>query len=271
MQVVSPSKNAINGPYTSSHKGYDHDDVPDKRYYASVDGKVTHVTNTFTTSWIANDKNSDPYYTNGNRPLRTEDFGNFFKILGDNGITQLAAHFPKDGILVKVGQRVKAGELVAIPPGNHNDTGNSTGGHTHTEYRNAQGANIEVTFIAGVPMPETIVVEKKDWDRLFRASQLGDLLINKIGMTGNIADKSEIEMNALAVTIINERDARKSCEESKEAAIKKAREEGYAQGLAQSGSNPTGPQTPEGFAVERIAVEEQIPAGKRTTTYIPKN
>lgn len=144
--VIAPSKNKINGNYSSSHPGYDHDDVPVKEYYASFDGQVTTVVNQYSSSWIANTP-SDPWYVQGKvRPLVTADYGNYFIITADNGVRQLAAHFPKDGIIVKVGQRVKAGQLVAIPPGTENDTGNSTGGHTHTEYRDINNIKMQVVF-----------------------------------------------------------------------------------------------------------------------------
>lgn len=277
MQVVVPSKNRINGPYTSSHKAYDHDDVPVKEYYASVSGRVTHVTNTYTKSWLANTP-SDPWYRPGViRALRTEDYGNFFKILGDNGITQLAAHFPKDGILVKVGNRVNAGQLIAIPPGTHNDTGNSSGGHTHTEYRNAQGVNIEVTFTAGGPMPNTLLtylgVPTEEDAKTRLKAHLGEH--EDRSEWGNEEDDRGGFLGA------SRRDTKKLQEEVSgfptqiQLARQQGYDEGFAAGLAQNGSlptpSPTLPTVPEGYAVERIAVEEQIPTGKRTTTYIPKN
>lgn len=152
MTVYPVSYNKLTGGFTTAHKGYDFDDVPNKNVYASVSGKVTRVVNTFSKSWIANNKDSDPYYTNGKRALRTEDYGNFVMIEGE-GLVQLTAHFPKDAIKVKVGQTVKRGDLVGFAPGTENDTGNSTGGHTHTEYRQ-NGVNVKVEFSTEGTMPE---------------------------------------------------------------------------------------------------------------------
>lgn len=142
MPVLRPSKNTLTNGFHSSHRAYDFDDIPVKEYYASFDGVIKTVVNLYSTSWTA-----------GNRPLTTQDYGNYLKLLGDGGITQLAAHFPKDGIIVKQGQRVKKGDILGYAPGTHNDTGNSTGGHTHTEYRNSSGLNIEVLFSTDYPQP----------------------------------------------------------------------------------------------------------------------
>ena len=46
-------------------------------------------------------------------------------------------------------------------------------------------------------MPETMTVNKSDWDRLFKASELGDKLLTMVGGTGNIADKSIDDLQRL--------------------------------------------------------------------------
>jgi hypothetical protein len=50
-------------------------------------------------------------------------------------------------------------------------------------------------------MAETMTVNKSDWDRLYKASQLGDKLINGLGSSdlykGNIADKSEDQIKEM--------------------------------------------------------------------------
>lgn len=162
-EILKPSLNKLTQGFSSiSHTGYDHDDVPDRRYFASFDGKVTQVINDYENSWIANTP-SDPWYpgTGKKRALKTADYGNFLKIMELNtGLTQLAAHFPKNGILVKMGQIVKAGQMIAIPPDSGNDTGNSTGGHTHTEYRNAIGKSFAVQFTDHKPIIEVPVTQE---------------------------------------------------------------------------------------------------------------
>lgn len=144
--IIKPSKNKLTQGFSSSHPGYDFDDVPVKEYCASFSGIIIKVVNTYTNSWIANQP-GDPFYVPGKkRSLLTEDYGNYLKLAGDNGITQLAAHFPMNGIIVKSGQRVEAGQVLGFAPGTNNDTGNSSGGHTHTEYRDTNGKCIPVQF-----------------------------------------------------------------------------------------------------------------------------
>lgn len=46
-------------------------------------------------------------------------------------------------------------------------------------------------------MPETMQVLKKDWERLFKASTLGDRLINGLGLSGNIADRTDKQIDDL--------------------------------------------------------------------------
>ncbi len=47
------------------------------------------------------------------------------------------------------------------------------------------------------PMPETITVNKSDWERVLKASQQGDKLIQGLGYTGNIADKSDADIKSM--------------------------------------------------------------------------
>ncbi len=169
LSVLKPSLNRITQSYSTKHTGYDHDDVPDKRYFASFDGTVSQVINEYSTSWLANTP-TDPWYPGLGKPpraLKTADYGNFLKIVSDRGIVQLAAHFPKGGILVHIGQQVKAGQLIAIPPNTQNDTGNSTGGHTHTEYRNPLGISMAVDFSDHSPV--TVPTEEPmNYEELFK-------------------------------------------------------------------------------------------------------
>ena len=50
---------------------------------------------------------------------------------------------------------------------------------------------------------ETMQINKSDFERLFKASELGDYLISKIGMTGNIADKNKEELYTALTKEIN--------------------------------------------------------------------
>jgi len=143
--VHPPSLNKLNGGYSSSHKAYDHDDIPDNRAFCSLkNASVVQVVDKYLSSWNQG-QTGDP--TPGG--LTTEDYGNFVKLSGQdfegNWLYQISAHLVK-GIPVQVGQKLQMGELIGTIGNNQADTGNSTGGHLHTEYRNQSDTNIPVTF-----------------------------------------------------------------------------------------------------------------------------
>lgn len=146
MSTVHPSSlNKLNGGYSSSHKAYDHDDIPDNRAFCSLkNASVVQVVDRYSSSWTQGNS-GDPTPTS----LTTEDYGNFVKLSGQdyegNWIYQISAHLVK-GIPVQVGQKLQMGEVIGIIGNNQTDTGNSTGGHLHTEYRNQSGVNISVSF-----------------------------------------------------------------------------------------------------------------------------
>ena len=146
MKVLKPSKNKQTGdPKSHGYTAYDFDAEPDLNYYSSFYGKVVQAKNSETRNWIAN-KTGDPYKpATGTRKLRTEDYGNYIKIKAEiDGKTfyQLGSHF-KPGTVLPVGTEVQKGQVVA-QAGN---TGNSTGTHSHTEYRDETDAKIAVEFV----------------------------------------------------------------------------------------------------------------------------
>lgn len=65
-------------------------------------------------------------------------------------------------------------------------------------------------------MSETITVNKTDWDRLLDASKKGDELINALGITGNIADASQSELNGLYNLKIDNKRYKKERDEARE-------------------------------------------------------
>ena len=73
MKVLRPvsKDNPQTQGYSSSHKGYDHDDKPDPNYYSSFYGKVTQAKNSETKNWI------------NKGTLTTADYGNYIKIKGE--------------------------------------------------------------------------------------------------------------------------------------------------------------------------------------------
>lgn len=139
LQVLKPSKNKITGGYISTHKGYDHSGRGDKNYYSSFYGKVVQAKNSETKNWINNGK------------LTTADYGNYLIIKGEvdgKTVYQLGAHFAM-GTVAEVGAEVKAGQVVA----QIGNTGNSTGAHSHTEYRDENSKNFAVEFIDAIAEP----------------------------------------------------------------------------------------------------------------------
>jgi hypothetical protein len=149
IKVLRPvnKKNPLTGGYSSSHKGYDHDDKPDANYKSSIFGKVVQAKNSETRNWKIN-KASDPYKINGKRSLKTVDYGNYIKIKGEvegKIVCQLGAHFEQGSVLPK-GSEVDAGQIVA----KIGNTGNSTGSHCHTEYRDEDDKNFPVEFIDSI-------------------------------------------------------------------------------------------------------------------------
>lgn len=150
MKVLKPTQNKLTQDYSSSHKGYDHDDKDSKgkvneNYCSSFYGKVVQAKNSETRNWVANTA-SDPYKpATGKRKLLTEDYGNYIKIkseIGGKVYYQLAAHF-KVGTVLPVGTDVAKGQVIA----QIGNTGNSTGSHVHTEYRDSNNECFEVEFI----------------------------------------------------------------------------------------------------------------------------
>jgi len=93
-------------------------------------------------------------------------------------------------------------------------------------------------------MPDTMTVERKDWDRLFKASQLGDKLINGLGSgdlySGNIADKTEL-------------DIQKMIDKHNDAALENKFNEGKSQAPSQPTTDPNLKDwEPNGLTIEVV-------------------
>lgn len=164
LKILKPSQNKITGGYNSKHKGYDHSGKGDTNYYSSIYGKVVQAKNSETRNWVAFTSN-DPYKEKRSGSLLTEDYGNYIKIKGEvdgQVVYQLGAHF-EPGSVLPVGTEVKAGQVVA----KIGNTGNSTGAHSHTEYRNDKNENFEVEFV-DTPITPPNEVEKLPKDNVIR-------------------------------------------------------------------------------------------------------
>jgi len=135
MRVYKPSDNPITGIYTDKHKAYDRAglNLPDE-VKAGMDGVIIERADVYNTNW----------QTIG--ALATKDYGNYIKVKHDDGSFELHAHL-KQGTSLVIGTRVKAGQVVA----RIGNTGNSTGPHIHSEYRNAQNINVPVEFYTASP------------------------------------------------------------------------------------------------------------------------
>lgn len=132
LTVLKPNKNKLTQGYSEKHKGYDHSGNGDQNYYSSFYGKVVQAKNSETKNWV------------NSGALTTADYGNYIKIKGEvdgHTVYQLGAHF-KPGSVLAVGTEVNKGQVVA-QVGN---TGNSTGAHSHTEYRDENNQNFPVEF-----------------------------------------------------------------------------------------------------------------------------
>jgi hypothetical protein len=161
LKVLLPSKNKKTGGYSSSHKAYDFDDIPDKNYYSSLFGTVVQAKNSETKSWRNTGK------------LTTRDYGNYIKIKGEidgKTIFQLGAHFQPGTVLPK-GTKVKRGQVVAQAgrTGNVRALHGGDGSHSHTEYRDGNEKNIPVVFV------KNGVTDKKEMEKLPKDSIIRDI------------------------------------------------------------------------------------------------
>ena len=131
MKVHRPSDNPITGGYSSTHKGYDFAglNLPDD-VKAGMDGEIIERVDLYTTNWTATGT------------FTTKDYGNYIKVKHDDGSFELHVHLRKGSSFEK-GTKVKKGQTIA----RIGNTGNSTGPHLHSEYRNASNVNVEAEFV----------------------------------------------------------------------------------------------------------------------------
>ena len=159
MKVVRPSENPITQGYSNNHRAYDRAglNLPDE-VRAGMDGVIVEQVDQYNTNWI------------NTGTLTIKDYGNYIKIRHDDGSFELHAHL-KQGSSLNIGTRVKAAQVVA----RIGNTGNSTGFHLHSEYRNTQNINMEVEFIDIIISPQPmdpIIQRKASWyDRIIVARE----------------------------------------------------------------------------------------------------
>lgn len=116
-------------------------------------------------------------YGNGQGEGVNWRYGNFVKVLHDNGTVCLYAHM--EYVSVKVGQRVSKGQIL----GRMGNSGNSFGGHLHWEYwtKNDYNSNIDPSpYLAPkepIVLPKTISRDKNK--RQFQIDYNDNLRIRK--------------------------------------------------------------------------------------------
>lgn len=134
MKLARPIKDKnprITQEFSSTHHGIDYGYIEGTPVYASGSGTVIQAKTGEKRQWIAN-TTSDPYKpSTGIRQLTTQDYGNYIKIDHVDGISTLVAHLKYMSNLVKVGDFVTIGQMIAQV----GSTGNSSGNHTHYEVR----------------------------------------------------------------------------------------------------------------------------------------
>lgn len=130
MRVFRPTDNPITQDYSTAHRGYDFAGLnkPDE-VRAGMDGEIIERVDEFSTNWRNTGK------------LTTRDYGNYIKVRHTDGSFELHAHLKKGSSFV-VGTKVTAGQTIA----RIGNTGNSTGPHLHSEYRNANNTNVKAEF-----------------------------------------------------------------------------------------------------------------------------
>ena len=124
-KVTSPRGNRTLMGKSEYHGGMDLVGVDDKTVYAIADGVVDAV----------------PYEANG--------FGYYVRQLLPDGRRIYYGHMAKGSIVVKAGQKVKAGDKL----GTMGSTGRSTGAHTHIELRvkGTSKTSLDISEFTGIP------------------------------------------------------------------------------------------------------------------------
>lgn len=128
------SKYMITNPFGNGHRGTDYGTPEGTPIQATVSGVVLDNTNEH---W---------------------SYGKNVVIKGDDGNVHMYAHLSQPQ--VRVGQRVKAGEVIGLS----GNTGNSTGPHLHYEVRGANGLINSKTVVDAVNKGKVPFITRKSYD-----------------------------------------------------------------------------------------------------------
>ena len=173
MKVLRPTNNPLTQNYSDSHRGYDFAglNLPDE-IRAGGDGLVIETNNLYATNWI------------NTGTLTTKDYGNYIKIKHTDGTFELHAHLKKDTV-IRVGTQVRLGDVIA----RIGNTGNSTGPHLHSEFRDQQNRNIPVEFITNLPIN---MDDKRLADEFRKLTKHNGSYIDAVSVLKALSDKDGV-------------------------------------------------------------------------------
>lgn len=142
MKVIRPTTaTQTSDPEKHGYNAYDFSGKGEQEITAKYNGKVIKYSDGETRNWLAFTSN-DPYKDTRKGKLLTQDYGNYILVEYEGGLRHLIAHFSPNTVRKMAFSK---GDVLGVV----GNTGNSTGKHSHHEYR--QGStNIKVEFIDDV-------------------------------------------------------------------------------------------------------------------------
>ncbi len=148
MNRVTQGGNGVTRGYNPlTHKGTDigHHKSPesDNNVLAHSDGVVVGIVSNYTKT----DKTGNSY-------------GNYIKIKHNNGYYTLYAHLKYNSLKVKLGDKVKKGQVIAVI----GNTGRSSGRHLHFEVRNTKDIRINPAPYLNADLPSLKVLTYQSYD-----------------------------------------------------------------------------------------------------------
>lgn len=176
MKVIRPTTAVLKStPEDHGYNAYDFSGKGEQEISAKYNGKVIKYSDGEARNWLAFSAN-DPYKNIRKGKLLTQDYGNYILVEYEGGLRHLIAHFAVNTVRKTAFNK---GDVLGVV----GNTGNSTGKHSHHEYR--QGStNIVVDFIDDVII--TPPTDKMDYKAIY------DLIGNKL-RDRNLKDDTFIE------------------------------------------------------------------------------
>lgn len=164
MKVIRPTTaNQTSDPDKHGYNAYDFSGKGEQEITAKYNGKIIKYSDGEARNWLAFSAN-DPYKNTRNGKLLTQDYGNYILVEYEGGLRHLIAHF---GVNTVRKTAFSKGDVLGVV----GNTGNSTGKHSHHEYRQGN-TNIKVEFVDDVII--TPPVSNIDYKAIF--DKTGDQL-----------------------------------------------------------------------------------------------